>query len=84
MARNRHRDLRRRVYQVLEQGPVGDRVSWWVDRFLVALIIVNLVAVALESIPSYEAHYANIFAFIEIFFACRIHVRIRLAALVRS
>ena len=67
MARNRHRDLRRRAYQVLEHGPVGDRVSWWVDRLLVALIIVNLVAVALESIPSYEEHYANIFAFIELF-----------------
>lgn len=67
MPRNRHRDLRRRVYQVLEQGPVGDRASWWVDRLLVALIIVNLVAVALESIPSYEAHYAAIFALIELF-----------------
>ena len=67
MARNRLRGLRRRVYQVLEQGPVGDRVSWWVDRLLVALIIVNLVAVALELIPSYEEHYANIFVFIELF-----------------
>ena len=67
MARNRLRGLRRRVYQVLEQGPVGDRVSWWVDRLLVALIIVNLVAVALESIPAYEAHYENIFALIEFF-----------------
>ncbi len=82
MARNRLRDLRRRVYQVLEQGPVGDRVSRWVDRLLVALIIVNLVAVALESIPSYEERYANIFAFIEFFLAGRIHDRIRLAALV--
>ena len=27
MARNRLKDLRRRVYQILEQGPVGDRVS---------------------------------------------------------
>ncbi len=67
MARNRLRDLRRRVYQVLEQGPVGDRVSWLVDRLLVALIIVNLVAVALESIPAYEERYASLFALIELF-----------------
>jgi voltage-gated potassium channel len=67
MARNRLRDLRRRVYLVLEQGPVGDRTSRWVDRFLVALIIVNLVAVALESIPAYEVHYAEAFALIEYF-----------------
>jgi voltage-gated potassium channel len=65
MARNRLREFRRRAYQVLEQGPVGDRGSWWVDRLLIALIIVNLVAVALESIPDYEAHYANVFGFIE-------------------
>ncbi len=67
MARYRLRDLRRRIYQVLEQGPVGDHLSRWVDRSLVALIIVNLVAVALESIPAYAAQYANIFALIEYF-----------------
>ena len=55
MARNRLKDLRRRVYHVLEQGPVGDRVSKSVDRFLVVLILINLIAVALESIPEYEA-----------------------------
>jgi len=67
MARRRLRELRKRAYQVLEQGSVGDRASWWVDRLLIALIIVNLVAVALESIPAYEAQYANIFALIEYF-----------------
>ena len=51
MARNRLKGLRRRVYQILEQGPVGDRVSKAVDRFLVVLIVINLTAVALESIP---------------------------------
>jgi voltage-gated potassium channel len=66
MARNhRLKDLRRRVYQVLEQGPVGDRVSTWVDRFLVALIIVNLIAVALQSMPEYQMRYAVAFALIE-------------------
>ncbi len=47
MARSRLRELRKRVYQVLEQGPIGDRLSRAVDRFLVLLIVVNLVAVAL-------------------------------------
>jgi len=67
MARKRIKDLRRRVYQVLEQGPVGDRTSKAVDRFLVLLILVNLIAVALESIPRYEAEYGAIFAAIEFF-----------------
>src|SRR5215472_4059531 len=67
MTRNHLKDLRRRVYHVLEQGPVGDRVSTIVDRLLVILIVINLMAVALESIPRYEARYATAFALIEFF-----------------
>src|SRR5215470_7535775 len=67
MARKRPKDLRRRVYQVLEQGPVGDRTSKAVDRFLVVLILINLIAVTLESIPEYEARYGGVFAAIELF-----------------
>jgi len=67
MVRNRLKGLRRRVYQVLEQGSVGDRVNKAVNRFLVALIVINLIAIALESIPQYEDQYASIFAVIEFF-----------------
>ena len=56
---------RRRVYQVLEQGPVGEHASVWVDRLLVALIIVNLVAVALQSVPAIEQQYARLFSLVE-------------------
>ena len=65
MARHRLKDLRRRVYQVLEQGPIGDRLSTAVDRFLVLLIVVNLLAVALESMPQYQTRYAALFALVE-------------------
>jgi voltage-gated potassium channel len=65
MARSRTRDLRRRVYQVLEQGPVGDGVGTWVDRALVTLIVINLVAVALKSMPKYASSYAAAFDWIE-------------------
>lgn len=65
MARDRLRDLRRRTYAVLEQGAVGDRSSRLVDRLLVSLIIVNLVAVALESVPDYAARYAPVFTVVE-------------------
>ena len=58
MPRDRLTDLRRRLYLVLEQGPVGDRASVVVDRRLVALILINLVAVALESVPAIGARYA--------------------------
>jgi voltage-gated potassium channel len=65
MPRDKVTELRRRVYQVLEQGPVGDDVSVIVDRLLVALILLNLVAVALESVPSIAAHYGPLFNAIE-------------------
>ena len=67
MARNRLKDVRRRVHRILEQGPVGDRVSKRVDRFLVILILINLIAVTLKSIPQYEERYGTAFALIEFF-----------------
>jgi voltage-gated potassium channel len=67
MARDKIKQWRRRVYLVLEQGPVGDRMSVAVDRFLIALILVNLVAVALQTMPTFEPAYALWFDIVEIF-----------------
>jgi voltage-gated potassium channel len=58
--------VRRRCYEILEQGSVGDRTSLLVDRLLVVLIIVNLVSVALQSMPELAARYAAWFDAIEI------------------
>jgi voltage-gated potassium channel len=60
------RKIRHRLYQILEEGPVGDRASWLVGRLLVALIVINLVAMILESVPSLEARYRALFEWIEI------------------
>jgi voltage-gated potassium channel len=65
MSRERWKELRRRTHAVLDQGSVGDGTSRLVDRLLVGLIIVNLIAVALESVPAYQTRYALIFALIE-------------------
>jgi voltage-gated potassium channel len=59
-------ELRRRLYEVLEQGPLDDRVSRWVGRALVVLIVVNLVSVVLESVPSLHARYGLAFEAIEL------------------
>jgi voltage-gated potassium channel len=67
MPRAKLHELRRRIYLVLEQGPVGDSLGILVDRLLVALILINLIAVALESVPEYHAHYALAFNLIELF-----------------
>jgi voltage-gated potassium channel len=67
MAQDRLKEPRRRVYLLLEPGPVGDELSVWVDRLLVALILVNLVAVAIESVPHWRVRFALTFSAIEYF-----------------
>jgi voltage-gated potassium channel len=59
--------LRRRVYHGLEQGPVGSAVGMTIDGFLIGLILVNLTAVALQSVPSIAARYDLTFNLIEYF-----------------
>ena len=41
MAGDSIKDLRRRVYLTLEQGPIGGGVGIWIDRFLVTLILMS-------------------------------------------
>ena len=67
MPRDRVKELRHRVYLVLEQGLIGDRLSIAVDRALMLLIVTNLVAVALESVPELHSQYATAFVTIELF-----------------
>jgi len=67
MARDRLKELRWRIHLVLEQGPVGDGIGRIIDRLLVLLILINLVAVALESVPDFNARYALVFELIEYF-----------------
>src|SRR5215831_13542393 len=58
--------LRHRLYEILEHGPIGDPAGRVVGRLLVLLIVVNLVAVTLESVPEFEARYAALFLGIEL------------------
>ena len=56
---------RRRCYELLEQGTVGDTGSGIVGRLIVLLVVVSLVAVALETVPEQAARYGAIFRAIE-------------------
>ena len=66
MPRHGRRALRHRLYEILEHGPVGDRVGRLVGRLIVLLIVINLVAITLESIPEFEAQYTALFIAIEL------------------
>jgi voltage-gated potassium channel len=63
--RHSHTQLRRRVYEILERASAGDRTSILFDRFIVALIAINLTAVALESMPNLAERYRLWFDLIE-------------------
>ena len=58
---------KRRIYEILEKSQVGDRHSFFCDIFLTVLIVVNLIAVCLETIDSLSAAYKPIFDAIELF-----------------
>jgi len=58
--------LKRRIFEILEAGAGGDTTSKIVDRVLIVLILINVVAVVLETVPSMRAEYWRTFQIIEI------------------
>jgi voltage-gated potassium channel len=58
--------LRRRIYEVLEEGPVGSLANRIATRTLIALILINILAVILGSVPSLDRDYGTAFVAIEL------------------
>ncbi len=56
------KEIRKRIFVLLEAGEADDWGSRGVDIFLVCLICLNVVAVILESMPRLSDQYAAIFA----------------------
>jgi len=52
--------IRARLAVILDVPRPDDRVSLWFDRALIALILVNVVAVFLESVAAQPAAFSNI------------------------
>lgn len=51
---------RRRVSQIVDHGLVGDRTMRVTSGVIILLVLVNIVSVVLESVPSYEAAYGRL------------------------
>jgi voltage-gated potassium channel len=66
MRRHWWRALRHRLYEILEHGPVGDRTGRVVGRLIVLRIVINLVAITLQTVPEFETWYAAWFLGIEL------------------
>jgi voltage-gated potassium channel len=66
MRRHWRRALRHRLYEILEHGGVGDQMGRVVSRLIVLLIVINLVAITLQTVPEFETWYAAWFLGIEL------------------
>ena len=51
--------LQANVLRILEPAVLGDKASRLWDISLFSLVILNLVAVALESVPGLQSRYGN-------------------------
>ncbi len=58
---------RRRLYEIVEVGRGEDRMSMIVDNFLIVLIILNITAFMMETVPSLAAQYGTEFYWFEVF-----------------
>ena len=50
-------NIRKRIWEVLETGNSHDKVSLYIDIFLISLILLNIVAVLLETVDSIYNQY---------------------------
>jgi voltage-gated potassium channel len=58
---------RRRLYEILEDGKARHPKDRWCDAFLITLIVVNAIAVTLETVPSIAERYAGPMWALEVF-----------------
>ena len=54
-------EVQNRLSQILERADVGDRVGRNIDLFLMALVVVNIISITLESVPQIYADHKKLF-----------------------
>ena len=59
--------LKTRVYGILESSASGNWLGRWFDRFMIVLIVINVLAVILESVESLAATAPDFFWTFELF-----------------
>ena len=59
--------IQQRALEVLEPGRLGDLYSKITDYLIAALVILNIMAVTLESVSDFSVTYASQFYFFEVF-----------------
>ncbi len=60
-----YRSLKSRCYEILEKGKKGDEISRRVDFLIITLILLNILAVILESVSWIRIEFQQIFSILE-------------------
>jgi voltage-gated potassium channel len=60
-------NLQRRTMEILDRGKEGDRASIWCDRVITTMVILNVIAVVLETVSWLEHLEHSLFARFELF-----------------
>jgi voltage-gated potassium channel len=58
-------NIRKRIWEVLEKGDSHDKTSFYIDIFLISLILLNIIAVILETVDSIYNQYKTQFLIFE-------------------
>jgi len=59
--------IKKRVHEILGVSVPGDRLGYYFDRFIIVLILLNVLAITLETVASINATYASLFIYFEVF-----------------
>ena len=59
--------FQQRILEILESGQRGDRTSLVCDTLIALLVVINIIAVTLESVSDFSVKYADQFFAIECF-----------------
>ncbi len=59
--------IRKRVYLILEPTYKGDRISYWFDVFITAVILLSISVMVLSSVSSLSARYSLLFKIVFLF-----------------
>ena len=69
--------LKRRAYEILEKGHAEDSWSRRVDIFIIILIVLNILAVILESVKWLKSEYGVLFNYVETSIVQRLSLQIK-------
>lgn len=59
--------IKSRIYGLLSASDDKGSLSWYVDLFIMALIVLNVIAVVIETIPEIRLEYSHFFYQFEVF-----------------